>query len=287
MKPSEKEGSRRILVEWTDRVAQVWNRYFVPAMAPIRERLLDLAEVKSGDRVLDVGTGPGGAALAAARRVGETGRIVGVDTSPKMLKRARENAAKSGLPALEFRLMDSASLEFTDGSFDAVVSCFGQPETPWDVPTALKEWRRVLVPGGRFCHCTEGDSGGDPSSEKFEQVFEKVFEKYKVRSPRSHLSETRRLRSLASKEAKKAPVWGAHLLEAAGFTAVRHSTETFEATIPARAWLEPSVMWGRLDEYMAMSPHVREKFRRKAIEAIRPFETTKVHVAFFSALRPN
>jgi len=287
MRHAEKEAYKRLLVEWNDRVAHVWDRYYVPAMFPIRDRLLDLAEVKSGDRVLDVGTGTGGAAFAAARRVGKTGRVVGVDSSPKMLKKARENAAKSGLSALEFRLMDSASVEFAQGSFDAVVSCFGQPETPWDVLTALVEWRRVLVPGGRFCHCTEADSGDDPSSEKFERVFEKVFEKYKVRSPGPELSETRRLRSLASKEAKKAPVWDAHLLEVAGFTAARHSTETFEASIPAWAWLEPSVMWGRLDEYLAMSPHIREKFRREAIRAIRPFETTKVHVAFFSALRPN
>lgn len=281
MRPVEKEGYRRLLVEWNDRVAKVWDCYFVPAMAPIRERLLDLAEVKSGDRVLDVGTGPGGAALAAARRVGETGRVVGVDTSPKMLKRARENAAKSGLPALEFRLMDSSSLEFTDGSFDAVISCFGQPETPWDVPPALLEWRRVLVPGGRFCHCGEGDSG----DEELSDWFPKLFEKYKVRNPGPGLSASRRLRSLASKEAKKAPTWRADLLESAGFTAVRHFTESFEVSIPARAWLEPSVMWGKLDEYLAMAPRVRQKFRREAIKALKPLETTKAPVAFYVALR--
>src|SRR3989454_7157512 len=281
MKPSEKEGYRRLLVEWNDRVAQVWNRYFVPAMAPIRERLLDLAEVKSGDRVLDVGTGPGGAALAAARRVGETGRIVGVDTSPKMLKRARGNAAKSGLPALEFRLMDSASLEFTDGSFDAVISCFGQPETPWDVPTALQEWRRVLVPGGRFCHCGEADSG----DERFAERFQQVFEKHKVRNPGPGLTATRRLRSLAAKEAKQAPRWEANLLETAGFAAVRHFTETFEVTIPASASLEPSLMWGMLDEYLAMPPRVQERFRHEAIKAMRPFQTREVSVAFFVARR--
>src|SRR2546422_5525496 len=281
MRPSDKEADRTLLVEWNDRVAWIWARYYVAAAARIRERLLDVAEVKPGDSVLDVGTATGSAAIAAARRVGETGRVVGIDTSPKMVKKARESAAESGLITLEFHLMDSASLEFTDGSFDAVISCFGQPETPWDVPTALLEWRRVLVPGGRFVHCGEGDSGDDGSSERFQPV----FEKYKVRNPGPKLSATRRLRSLASKEAKEAPLWGAHLLEASGFTAVRHFTETFEVTIPARAWLEPSLLWGMLDEYLAMSPHVREKFRREAIEAMRPFETTKVQVGFFVARR--
>jgi len=285
MRPSEKDAYRRLLVGWNDRIAQVWDRYYVPAIAPMRERLIDLAEVKTGDRVLDVCTGTGGAAFSAARRVGKTGRVVGVDTSPKMLRKARGNAAKFGLPTVEFRLLNSASLDFADGSFDAVVSSFGQPEAPWDRRAGLQEARRVLVPGGRFCHCGEADSGSDESSEKFERVFEKVFEKYKVRNPGRELSATRRLRSLASKEAKKAPSWGTALLEDAGFSTVQHFTETFEVTMPARAWLEPSVMWGKLDEYLAMSPRVRRKFRREAIKAVRPFETTKGPVAFYVALR--
>src|SRR2546428_13666404 len=157
MRPSDKEAYRTLLVEWNDRAAWIWARYYVAAAARIRERLLDVAEVKPGDSVLDVGTATGSAAIAAARRVGETGRVVGIDTSPKMVKKARESAAESGLLTLEFHLMDSASLEFVDSSVDGVTSCFGQPETPWDVPTALQEWRRVLVPGGRFCHCVEAD----------------------------------------------------------------------------------------------------------------------------------
>jgi len=281
LKTLEKERYKKLLVEWNDRIAGVWNRYYVPAIAPIRERLLDLAEVKRGDRVLDICTGTGGAALAAARRVGKPGHVVGVDTSPKMLKKARENATKTGLPTLEFRLMDAASLDFAEGSFDAVVSSFGQPEAPWDRPTALREARRVLVRGGRFCHCGEAESEDDQSLE----WFPRMFAKYRVRNPGRKLSATRRLRSWAAKEEKKVPAWEAALLEAAGFNAVRHFTETFEVSIPARAWLEPSLMWGMLDEYLAMSPRVRDKFRREAIKAMSPFETTKARVGFFVARR--
>jgi len=281
MRPSDKEAYRTLLVEWNDRVAWIWARYYVAAAARIRERLLDVAEVKPGDSVLDVGTATGSAAIAAARRVGETGRVVGIDTSPKMVKKARESAAESGLITLEFHLMDSASLEFVDSSFDAVISCFGQPETPWDVPTALQEWRRVLVPGGRFCHCGEADSG----DERFAERFQQVFEKHRVRNPGPGLSATRRLRSLAAKEAKQAPRWEANLLETAGFAAVRHFTETFEVTIPASASLEPSLMWGMLDEYLAMPPRVQERFRQEAIKAMRPFQTREVNVAFFVARR--
>src|SRR5207245_9846636 len=97
MRHAEKEAYKRLLVEWNDRVAHVWDRYYVPAMFPIRNRLLDLAEVKSGDRVLDVGTGTGGAAFAAGRRVGKTGRGVGVESSPNIAQNARESAAMSRL----------------------------------------------------------------------------------------------------------------------------------------------------------------------------------------------
>ena len=281
MRPSEREEYKKLLIGWNDRVAAVWDRYFVPAIAPIRKRLLDLAEVEPGDRILDVGTGTGGAALAAARRVGKEGGVVGIDTSTNMLKIARRNAARLGLTTVRFTLMDSASLEFEDGSFDAVVSSFGQPEAPWDFPAALLEWRRVLVPGGRFAHCGEGDSGDDPSVEDFERV----FEKYRVRHPSAGLASTRRLRALAAKAAARVPGRGAFLLEAAGFTDVRRLTEPVEVAIPVQARLEPSMLWGKLDEYLAMSPQIRGKFRREVINALRPFTTMKGSVNFLLARR--
>src|SRR3989449_10011067 len=99
MRHAEKEAYKRLLVEWNDRVAHVWDRYYVPAMFPIRDRLLDLAEVKSGDRVLDVGTGTGRAAFAAARPRGKTGGVGRADSSPQMLKKGRGNRGTSGRSA--------------------------------------------------------------------------------------------------------------------------------------------------------------------------------------------
>src|SRR3989442_6430116 len=97
MRPSDKEAYRTLLVEWNDRVAWIWARYYVAAAARIRERLLDVAEVKPGDSVLDVGTATGSAAIAAARPVRGTWRVVGIDNSPQMLKKARESASQSWL----------------------------------------------------------------------------------------------------------------------------------------------------------------------------------------------
>ncbi len=72
---------RRVNIEEYDRVSKVWDRSFVPATDAIRRRILDDAQLKPGERVLDIGTGTGAAALLAARRVGDTGRVLGIDRS--------------------------------------------------------------------------------------------------------------------------------------------------------------------------------------------------------------
>ena len=143
------------------------------------------------------------------------------------------------------------------------------------------------MPGGRLCHCNEADSGEDPLSA----TFAKVFEKYKVREPSPALTSKRRLRSLVAKEARRAPSFfdpskGERLLESAGFAGVRHFTESVEVAIPARALLEPSLLWGIWYEYAAMARPIRERFRREALTAIRPLERMKGAVNFFSARKP-
>jgi SAM-dependent methyltransferase len=103
--------------------------------------LCEAAGVRPGSRVLDVATGPGYVAAAAAERGAE---VVGIDFSTAMIERARQRH-----PAVEFRDGDAEALPFGDGSFDAVVMNFGllhlaHPEQ------ALREAHRVLRSGGRF-----------------------------------------------------------------------------------------------------------------------------------------
>ncbi|TLM80264.1 MAG: methyltransferase domain-containing protein [Actinobacteria bacterium] len=111
--------------------------------------ILDLAEIREGDRVLDIGTGPGYLARAAAERVGDTGRAVGLDASPEMIEQATARAKQEGSTA-EFVLAGAQEMPFEDGSFDAVVSRLALHHIPAAVKErAIEEIARVLAPGGR------------------------------------------------------------------------------------------------------------------------------------------
>lgn len=110
------------------------------------EILCEEADLRSGQRVLDVATGNGNAALAAARRFCD---VVGVDYVPMLLEEGRERARAEGL-AVDFREGDAESLEFEDASFDAVLSTLGVMFAPHQENVA-RELLRVCRPGGRIC----------------------------------------------------------------------------------------------------------------------------------------
>jgi SAM-dependent methyltransferase len=109
----------------------------------IAERLVDAADLRAGTTVLDVATGSGNAALAAARCGCE---VTGVDYVPELLERGRVRAAAEGLQ-VEFVEGDAESLPFPEASFDAVLSCLGVMFTP-DQERAAAELLRVCRPGG-------------------------------------------------------------------------------------------------------------------------------------------
>ena len=112
--------------------------------------ILARAAVAPGDRVLDVGTGPGYLALAASNLVGPDGGAVGIDASPEMIDRARTRAARQGSRA-EYLVAAAESLPFDDHTFDVVVSRLVFHHLPGDVKAAaLSEMARVLKPGGRI-----------------------------------------------------------------------------------------------------------------------------------------
>jgi ubiquinone/menaquinone biosynthesis C-methylase UbiE len=108
-----------------------------------------VAELRPGEVVVDLGAGAGFDAILCARKVGPTGRVIGVDMTPEMLARARENAKRLGLTQVEFREGVIEDLPLRDNLADVVISnCVINLSE--DKPKALAEAFRVLKPGGRL-----------------------------------------------------------------------------------------------------------------------------------------
>jgi SAM-dependent methyltransferase len=108
-----------------------------------------IASLQPGERVLDLGSGAGFDAFLAARQVGPSGRVIGVDMTPEMIAKARTNAAKVGLETVEFRLGEIEHLPVADASVDVIMSNCVINLSP-DKPTVFREAFRALAPGGRL-----------------------------------------------------------------------------------------------------------------------------------------
>jgi SAM-dependent methyltransferase len=139
-------AKRRVAALYT-RVAADYGEGGPPFFAHAGRRLIDLAGVEPGDRLLDVATGRGAALFPAAERVGPTGRVVGVDLAAGMVERTRDEIARRGLENAAVLRMDAESLAFRQSVFDRVVCSFAVFFFP-DVPRVLSEIGRVLRPGG-------------------------------------------------------------------------------------------------------------------------------------------
>src|SRR5712692_4951176 len=183
-----------------------WSRLFVPAV-------LATAEVAGGDRVLDVATGPGEAALVAMSVVKQAGLVIGADISPAML-----NAARARLSNGSFRPVatDGEALAFKDGSFDAVVCQLGLQFFP-DPARGLSEFRRVLRTGG----CTAVCVISTPDRAPMWGVLADTLSR--------HLPDQREALHLSFALADRAQL--EHLLRRAGFRDVRVKREMRQGTI--------------------------------------------------------
>jgi ubiquinone/menaquinone biosynthesis C-methylase UbiE len=108
-----------------------------------------VADLHEGETVLDLGSGAGADVLISARRVGPTGKAIGLDMTDEMLELARANAAEAGVENAEFLKGYLEELPLADASVDVVISnCV--INLSGDKPTVLREAARVLRPGGRF-----------------------------------------------------------------------------------------------------------------------------------------
>lgn len=143
--------------QW-DKASVGWKKHsdFIDnAASHISERLVELAGVAAGSRVLDVAAGYGEPSLTAARVVGPNGKVVATDISAGMLAYGRERAAAAGLENIEFVESDAVSLDFPAGSFDAALSRWGIIFDP-DGEGAAARARSFLAPGGRMAIASWG-----------------------------------------------------------------------------------------------------------------------------------
>jgi ubiquinone/menaquinone biosynthesis C-methylase UbiE len=117
----------------------------------LRQMTIDLAQLKLGDRVLEIGSGTGTLTLAAKGRVGSAGEAVGIDIAPEMVAAASRKAIRKGVD-VTFQVGSIAGIPFPGNRFDAVMCSFMIFHTPDDVRRkGFTEIRRVLKPGGHLC----------------------------------------------------------------------------------------------------------------------------------------
>jgi ubiquinone/menaquinone biosynthesis C-methylase UbiE len=223
------------------------------------ERLVVNAKIIEGERVLDVACGTGRATMAAALAAGKSGWITDIDIDDKMLEIARQKTASAHLTNVEYRVGDAEALEFSDGSFDAVI-CASAIFVLKDIPRALNDWRRVLKPGGRIVFTSFG--------ERFLQHVVKplgeCLNRYFGQAPPIpfFIEKTNTLEKCRA------------LLQGAGFEDIDITTEQLGFYLPDLSvyWKEISQTFIRL-HLIRLSPADQERFKAEHLSEIKSLLT--------------
>lgn len=246
-----------------DGAAEEWSRHadrIDAEAAPVTAWMLAATAPAPGETVLELGAGPAGVGLQAARAVTPGGRVVITDVAPAMLEIARARARARALDAVEFEAADAVSLPLPDASADAAL-CRYALQAMSDPARALREMLRVLRPGGRLALAVWGRADRNPGIETAMATIREAMSEPAAPAPPAQvfsLADETRLRSLVTE---------------AGFDAVRiehvcgeHRYDCFESWWDLRRRLPPGAQpaWEALpaDARAAMERRLRSRVDR-------------------------
>ena len=228
-----------------------------------------------GAAVLDLCCGAGASALPAARAVGPSGSVLGIDIAAPMLELARSRAAEEGLANIEFRPGDATRTGLPDGGFDAVVCVFGVFFAP-DMAAFVREMWRLTGPRGVLAVTTWGPGLWEPASSVFWRCVGEVEPAlYKAFNPWDEITTPTLLAGLFSRAGVPDPAVEA----AAGEHRLEH---------PDRFW-DIVLGSGYRATVDALSPEQRDRVRESVQAELRSRQITSLRtdVVFGTAARPG
>jgi len=228
---------------------------------PVSEWLVERLDPRPGETILDLAAGLGETGLLAARRVGETGRVLVTDFAPQMVAAARRRAAEWGVTNADFRQLDGERMDLEPGCVDGVVCRWGYMLMA-DPGAALGETARVMRPGGRLALSVFSAAERNPWASLVGQILvaEKHLPPPVPGSPGIFgLSDPKRIRELVSK---------------AGFASaeVAEMPLTWRFANPDAHWWVLTEMAGAISPILrGLAPEAQGKVRTRLGEMARPF----------------
>ena len=258
------------------RAAESYDSQGPQAFSYWGRRLVELADIPSDAKVLDVGTGRGEELFPAAERVGSSGYVIGVDIAEPMVRLASEEIRQRALRNAEAYLMDAESLAFADASFDHVLSSnvlFLCPRPD----RALAEMARVLKPQGRLSIIPSGGAGGRVDDGSSQDWFSDLLRPYasQSRGLQRRQQEFQAIRSYRQEKGQTSvnvndPAGLEEALRQAGFVDIQIVPEEFEFVFADEEewWTWQWSHWRR-DMLESMEPAIVERFKADVFEKLR------------------
>lgn len=158
-----------------DRAAQEYDRRGVDFFGPAGQTLVDLARLREGETILDVGCGRGASLIPAAQATGPHGQVTGIDISPGMVRLCQDTITALGLSQARAVVADATDPGFPAGTFDVILAGFILFFLP-DVEAALAAYRRLLRPGGRLTATIKPED--DPQRAAVQYAFDTAIDPY-------------------------------------------------------------------------------------------------------------